>query len=57
MSAIAMSKYMVEKLERERQSGSCSEERGRTEEAKVERNRLMCVACVVASGESVVPSD
>lgn len=43
--------------EKVRQSGSCSEERGRTEEAKVERNRLMCVACVVASGESVVPSD
>lgn len=38
-----MSKYMVEKWERKKQTSSCSMERGRTEESKVVRNRLMWI--------------
>lgn len=36
-----MGKYMVEKVEKEKQKDSCFVERGRTEEVKVARNRLM----------------
>lgn len=41
VGAIMMGKYMVEKVEKEKQKDSCVMERGRMEEVKVARNRLM----------------
>lgn len=41
-----ISKYMAEKWGRKKQNGSRALERGRSENARMLRNRLMCMACM-----------